>query len=755
MVQTIDLIQEFAEITGFAPTLDDSLFATLSTFCRNLVDVDPIGPMERRTRLISLINEKLKLNAKPLNDFYAACVKAGLVFNSPQKDVIANSFNRNDFNVLLDAIPSTLSTSSDVLRKFYRPLNELETLEALRNEVERTVNKRTKTHDPSLTEPLLRSLLGGFAYSYFPERAVHQVFDPISDENDYEPSYWRRLHSHASRLFNRENTLSVLRTSDFAAENYEGLRDRIFAAVAQSYRQLTNHGYLALIVEPERALDGRALWKLCEDVKLFAEKHRPSDLQKSYFQSRKIQEVTSSYIPEIDADQAQFGLAYEGFTYKDTFATYSRPGERHAPTLVILFQRNERDETNLPCPACRSHDVRGNSYPVFGVKSWECQNWICPDRSMADRGKRFSFLSLLMNQAINDVNMIPQKIVRKWSRDVVYDVSLADTLNMLVSFFSLEGDSITLSNSLMTFDNWKGRRPKRFPMKATAVANKTTAHQFFSEPFFSRFLVERPLLQSRQLPNNIGDDRHKIYCGDAFDVLTSFAPESIDGAVTSPPYYNAREYSQWDNIYCYMYDMYNISRAVHRALKPGAYYLYNIFDYFDNENSIALSAMGRKRMILAAYTVNAFEKAGLLLRGNIVWDKGEIEGKRGFNGGNFSPYYQAPFNCWEHILIFRKDGPGKIINFPSVIQQSPVIKMKKGINTHGHTAPFPDAIPRLLLSNLPKNSVVLDPFAGSLTTGRCAEQMDMIGVSIERDQEYCELGLSLRRPKDLFARKSA
>ena len=49
-----------------------------------------------------------------------------------------------------------------------------------------------------------------------------------------------------------------------------------------------------------------------------------------------------------------------------------------------------------------------------------------------------------------------------------------------------------------------------------------------------------------------------------------------------------------------------------------------------------------------------FRRVGFRLCGNVVWDKGDIEGKRAFNSGNYSPYYQSPFNCWEHILVFGK-----------------------------------------------------------------------------------------------------
>jgi DNA modification methylase len=128
-----------------------------------------------------------------------------------------------------------------------------------------------------------------------------------------------------------------------------------------------------------------------------------------------------------------------------------------------------------------------------------------------------------------------------------------------------------------------------------------------------------------------------LYEGDSRTVLKNLQEESITGAVTSPPYYNAKSYSQWDNIYCYLYDMRNIAKEVYRVLIPGGVFLYNIFDYFDNERNIVFSAMGNKRMILGAYIIDLFRRIGFELQGNIIWFKGEIQGNRNFNQGNNTP----------------------------------------------------------------------------------------------------------------------
>ena len=108
---------------------------------------------------------------------------------------------------------------------------------------------------------------------------------------------------------------------------------------------------------------------------------------------------------------------------------------------------------------------------------------------------------------------------------------------------------------------------------------------------------------------------------------------------------------------------------------------------------MVFSAMGKKRMILGAYIVRLFEELGFELRGNVVWDKGEIEGKRNFNQGNHSPYYQAPFNCWEHIYVFAKPGGERPPQFPTILKARPVFKMVNGENVLGHSAPFPPEIP--------------------------------------------------------------
>jgi DNA modification methylase len=269
--------------------------------------------------------------------------------------------------------------------------------------------------------------------------------------------------------------------------------------------------------------------------------------------------------------------------------------------------------------------------------------------------------------------------------------------------------------------------------------------RFQASAFFKRFVIDRKQQERVApvcVPHEINDA--VVYNGDCFEVLSSLEESCLDGAVTSPPYYNARSYSTWPNIYCYLYDTYNAARAVYRLLKPGSYYVFNIFDYFDNENIIVFSVMGKKRMILGAYIVNLFRRIGFELQGNVAWYKGEIEGKRNYNQGNHSPYYQAPLNCWEHCFLFRKPGViADTFRFPVILDAKPVYKMVRGENILGHTAPFPPEVPELLIRQMRKGQCVLDPFSGSMTTGRTAHRHGLRSISMEMRKDYCDLGVRL------------
>lgn len=155
------------------------------------------------------------------------------------------------------------------------------------------------------------------------------------------------------------------------------------------------------------------------------------------------------------------------------------------------------------------------------------------------------------------------------------------------------------------------------------------------------------------------DDGVKIIWGNCLEVMRGMKPESIHLMVTSPPYYNAREYSQWKNLNDYLDEMRLIIREAYRVLDNHRVFVFNIGDIFDNDNITTTSTWGKRRIPLGAYFIKIFEEEGFTFVDDFIWDKGEVQSQRHKNGSKPFPFYQYPMNCYEHILIFhkhRKDG---------------------------------------------------------------------------------------------------
>ncbi|CAN7462980.1 DNA-methyltransferase [Acidovorax delafieldii] len=691
--------------------------------------------------IVQIINEKFDVNAQCVADFYREAAYRKVTFNYHQKLIIERGFNSSDASLIREVLgdKGLNKDLSDELLSVFAPVSSDVSLERLRSELRSPTITRKDSKPRDRSYEIMAALYSAFVYRAFPERDWHLSNDPLGRKQRYEPDFWKHLHRNFPNLFSRDRTLEVRKVSQKELDgDYSKLVNRIAAEIRLAFENIANHGTYAVLIPTDSTGDSGKQWQLFGDVVLFGEKHHTSELKQGYFRWQQIKVACDEHIPNIDGMAARFQELNFGFQYLDCFVIGDGPKQ----SILVLMQKHVADETLIPCPTCRSHDVQGNSYSSLGVKSWECNNQFCPDRSKFNRGKRYSFLQLLKQEAIaKDGNLVPADHVKAWVRDVQPARTVEEIIELLLRHFSLVGDTVYVRG----FEGKEDIDILGRTVRHEIVPKKTVNEfdQFLKLPLFARYLVDR------ETPSNTKFHAERVgfaeaQHGDSFNVLASVEASTFEGAVTSPPYYNAREYSQWANIYTYLYDMYNIARQVYRVLKPGGVYLFNIFDYFDNENTISLSTMGDKRMILGPYMLDIFRRIGFECRGNIVWDKGDIEGKRGFNGGNFSPYYQAPFNCWEHILVLAKPGHEPLArDFPRVVRMQPVVKMVRGENRHGHTAPFPDGIPQLLVARLPQGAAVLDPFGGSMTTGRVANRAGLSSLCVERDPQYFDLGIEM------------
>lgn len=124
----------------------------------------------------------------------------------------------------------------------------------------------------------------------------------------------------------------------------------------------------------------------------------------------------------------------------------------------------------------------------------------------------------------------------------------------------------------------------------------------------------------------------------------------IDLCVTSPPYYNARDYSQYESFESYMKEMEIIFTLVYKILNNHKYLIVNVGDV------VCLSSKQKwssKKFALGAYFTVMLENIGFQFIDDYIWDKGEPQSKRHLGNPPY-PFYQYPVNCYEHILVFAK-----------------------------------------------------------------------------------------------------
>ncbi len=146
----------------------------------------------------------------------------------------------------------------------------------------------------------------------------------------------------------------------------------------------------------------------------------------------------------------------------------------------------------------------------------------------------------------------------------------------------------------------------------------------------------------------------KLLWGNCLDFMRRMKSESVQLMVTSPPYYNARDYSQWLTLDHYLDDMSAIIKESYRVLDNHRPFVFNVGDIFDNDHRHTKSSWGKRRIPLGAYFTSIFEDAGYQFVDDFIWDKGEVQTQRHKNGSNPYPLYQYPINCYEHIFVFYK-----------------------------------------------------------------------------------------------------
>jgi DNA modification methylase len=246
------------------------------------------------------------------------------------------------------------------------------------------------------------------------------------------------------------------------------------------------------------------------------------------------------------------------------------------------------------------------------------------------------------------------------------------------------------------------------------------------------------------------------------EIMDEVKTESVQLIVTSPPYWDIKEYGGIGIGFGQLYDDYinsmnKIWKECLRVLKPNGKIAIN---FQPLPIAAEKSGFGMRSIKNIMFDVEAFMRQnGMFLSSMHYWDKAKYINTV-YWGSYPNPTNIGSNTSFEQIFVWVK--PGTTRKIPKEVLEnnllkkeewrhwavrciwddiSPILKIDStGKNRFGHAAPFPEDIPyRMIRMHTVEEELVLDPFLGSGTTLKISRLLKRRGIGYEINPKYRDL----------------
>ena len=258
---------------------------------------------------------------------------------------------------------------------------------------------------------------------------------------------------------------------------------------------------------------------------------------------------------------------------------------------------------------------------------------------------------------------------------------------------------------------------------------------------------------------------NRVILGDSATALADFPRDAAQLVVTSPPYYNAKpEAAEYLDYGEYLEMIGRVASACHAVLSEGRFFIVNVSPVLVRR---ATRSRASRRMPIPFDLHPIITRAGFEFIDDIIWEKPEGAGWCLGRGRRFAadrqPLQYKPVTVTEYILVYRKQTdrlldwnirghpwPGRVRDSAILgeYERTNIWRMKPASHPK-HPAVYPAALARRAIQYYSfRGDLVLDPFAGTGTTGKVAAAMGRRFVMIEKSPEYyaamrCNLGAGI------------
>lgn len=220
---------------------------------------------------------------------------------------------------------------------------------------------------------------------------------------------------------------------------------------------------------------------------------------------------------------------------------------------------------------------------------------------------------------------------------------------------------------------------------------------------------------------------YHVFCGDTEKLILKLENDSVDLIITDPPYkdyLSSRSTIAAKKIMKGQFSFDKLIQHIERVLKPGRHF----YIWCDSKTySDAFVAVKNSK--------------NLLFKNMLVWVKNN-HGSGDLKSA-YAPQHELClfgskgkarrfFTSRRSDVLFKKDENGCIMFYPKI---DPKLGGHPTIKPH-------DILSDFILRSSKPGEIVLDPYAGSFSTAKCAKRLNRESISFELDNNYCKIGKS-------------
>lgn len=257
--------------------------------------------------------------------------------------------------------------------------------------------------------------------------------------------------------------------------------------------------------------------------------------------------------------------------------------------------------------------------------------------------------------------------------------------------------------------------------------------------------------------------KNTVVNADVLEAVKFVPDESIHLTFTSPPYYNARDYSIYPSYEAYLEFLDKVFKETHRITKEGRFLIVNTSPIIIPRVSRSHSS---KRHGIPFDLHHYLVKNGWEFIDDIVWLKPEASVKNRIGGfmQHRKPLGYKPNCVTEYLMVYRKQTE-KLLDWNirsydhQTVEKSKVADGYENTNVWKidpcfdkvHSAIFPvELCKRVIQYYSYKGDLIFDPFGGSGTVGKTAKALDRFFFLTEQEPKYFEYMQAKNKPQGIF-----